>query len=102
MSWPDRAAGGPDHLAAGVSMDVPGRCRRKPEPGYGSHALGERGVCAVQPRSSGPPSSVPLSRDAKEHIMAVSFTVGGARGIFGDSFAEEVVGVLDNAFGAEG
>jgi hypothetical protein len=34
--------------------------------------------------------------------MAVSFTVGGARGIFGDSFAEEVVGVLDNAFGAEG
>jgi hypothetical protein len=34
--------------------------------------------------------------------MAVSFTVGGARGIFADSFAEEVAGVLDNAFGAEG
>jgi hypothetical protein len=34
--------------------------------------------------------------------MAVSFTVGGARGIFEDSFAEEVVGVLDHAFGAEG
>ena len=34
--------------------------------------------------------------------MAVAFTVGGARGIFRDSFAEEVVGVLDNAFGAEG
>lgn len=34
--------------------------------------------------------------------MAVSFTVGGARGIFEDAFAEEVVGVLDNAFGAEG
>jgi hypothetical protein len=34
--------------------------------------------------------------------MPVSFTVGGARGIFEDSFAEEVVGVLDNAFGAEG
>ncbi len=34
--------------------------------------------------------------------MAVSFTVGGARGIFSASFAEEVAGVLDNAFGAEG
>lgn len=34
--------------------------------------------------------------------MAVSFTVGGARRIFDHSFAEEVVGVLDNAFGAEG
>ncbi len=34
--------------------------------------------------------------------MAVSFTVGGARGTFAERFAEEVVGVLDNAFGAEG
>lgn len=34
--------------------------------------------------------------------MALSFTVGGARGIFDDTFADEVVGVLDNAFGAEG
>jgi hypothetical protein len=34
--------------------------------------------------------------------MALSFTVGGARGTFDDSFAEEVAGVLDHAFGAEG
>jgi hypothetical protein len=34
--------------------------------------------------------------------MAVSFTVGGARGTFDERFAEEVVGVLDHAFGAEG
>jgi hypothetical protein len=34
--------------------------------------------------------------------MAVSFTVGGARGTFDDQFAEEVAGVLDHAFGAEG
>ena len=33
--------------------------------------------------------------------MAVTFTVGGARGTFAESFAEEVAGVLDNAFGAE-
>jgi hypothetical protein len=49
-----------------------------------------------------PSSSVSRHRDAKGPIMAVSFTVGGARGIFADSFAEEVAGVLDNAFGAEG
>jgi hypothetical protein len=34
--------------------------------------------------------------------MALTFTVGGARGTFNDQFAEEVAGVLDNAFGAEG
>jgi hypothetical protein len=34
--------------------------------------------------------------------MSVSFTVGGARGAFEDQFAEEVAGVLDHAFGAEG
>ena len=34
--------------------------------------------------------------------MAVSFTVGGARGTFDAPFAEEVAGVLDHAFGAEG
>jgi len=32
----------------------------------------------------------------------LSFTVGGARGTFEDRFADEVAGVLDNAFGAEG
>jgi hypothetical protein len=35
-------------------------------------------------------------------VMALSFTVGGARGTFSDSLAEEVAGALDNAFGAEG
>jgi hypothetical protein len=34
--------------------------------------------------------------------MALSFTVGGARGTFEEQFAEEVAGVLDHAFGAEG
>jgi hypothetical protein len=34
--------------------------------------------------------------------MALSFTVGGARGTFDGRFADEVAGVLDNAFGAEG
>ena len=34
--------------------------------------------------------------------MALSFTVGGARGTFEDHFAEEVAEVLDHAFGAEG
>ena len=34
--------------------------------------------------------------------MALSFTVGGTRGTFDDPFAEEVAGVLDHAFGAEG
>jgi hypothetical protein len=34
--------------------------------------------------------------------MALTFTVGGARGTFNDQFAEEVAGVLDHAFGAEG
>jgi hypothetical protein len=34
--------------------------------------------------------------------MALSFTVGGARGTFEPAFADEVAGVLDNAFGAEG
>jgi len=34
--------------------------------------------------------------------MALSFTVGGARATFKGKFAEEVAGVLDNAFGAEG
>jgi hypothetical protein len=34
--------------------------------------------------------------------MALSFTVGGARGTFDDPFAEEVAEVLDHAFGAEG
>jgi hypothetical protein len=33
--------------------------------------------------------------------MALSFTVGGARGTFDDTFAEEVAGVLDHAFGGE-
>ncbi len=34
--------------------------------------------------------------------MALSFTVGGARGTFEPGFAAEVAGVLDHAFGAEG
>ena len=34
--------------------------------------------------------------------MALSFTVGGARGTFETNYAEEVAEVLDNAFGAEG
>ena len=34
--------------------------------------------------------------------MALSFTVGGARGTFDEQFAAEVAGVLDRAFGAEG
>ena len=34
--------------------------------------------------------------------MAVAFTVGGARGTFDATFAEEVAGVLDHAFGGEG
>ena len=34
--------------------------------------------------------------------MAVSFTVGGARGTFDGRYADEVADVLDNAFGAEG
>jgi len=34
--------------------------------------------------------------------MALSFTVGGARGTFDAPFADEVAGVLDHAFGAEG
>ena len=34
--------------------------------------------------------------------MGLSFTVGGAKGTFEDRFADEVAGVLDNAFGAEG
>ena len=34
--------------------------------------------------------------------MAMTFTVGGARGTFEDQFATEVAFVLDHAFGAEG
>ena len=34
--------------------------------------------------------------------MALSFTVGGARGTFDPKVADEVAGVLDHAFGAEG
>jgi hypothetical protein len=34
--------------------------------------------------------------------MAVSLTVGGVRGTFQERDADEVAGVLDNAFGAEG
>src|SRR4051794_21224919 len=34
--------------------------------------------------------------------MGLSFTVGGARGTFEARFADEVAGVLDHAFGAEG
>jgi hypothetical protein len=34
--------------------------------------------------------------------MGLSCTVGGARGTFEERFADEVAGVLDNAFGAEG
>lgn len=34
--------------------------------------------------------------------MGLSFTVGGTRGTFEESFANEVAGVLDHAFGAEG
>jgi hypothetical protein len=34
--------------------------------------------------------------------MALSFSVGGARGTFDGRFADEVADVLDNAFGAEG
>ncbi|MFO0953696.1 MAG: hypothetical protein U0835_21585 [Isosphaeraceae bacterium] len=34
--------------------------------------------------------------------MNLSFTVGGARGTFDQGFADEVAGVLDHAFGAEG
>jgi hypothetical protein len=39
---------------------------------------------------------------SEEHVMTVSFTVGGTRGTFDERFAEEVAGVLDHAFGAEG
>lgn len=34
--------------------------------------------------------------------MGLNFTVGGTRGTFEEDFAQEVAGVLDNAFGAEG
>jgi hypothetical protein len=34
--------------------------------------------------------------------MGLSFTVGGARGTFDQGFADEVAGLLDHAFGAEG
>jgi hypothetical protein len=34
--------------------------------------------------------------------MGLTCTVGGARGTFEDRFADEVAGVLDHAFGAEG
>ncbi|HWE40202.1 MAG TPA: hypothetical protein VG406_26860 [Isosphaeraceae bacterium] len=34
--------------------------------------------------------------------MSLSFTVGGARGTFEERYANEVAGVLDLAFGAEG
>lgn len=34
--------------------------------------------------------------------MTLSFTVGGARGTFEPGYAEEIAGVLDHAFGAEG
>jgi hypothetical protein len=34
--------------------------------------------------------------------MGLSFTVGGTRGTFDEPFADEVAGVLDHAFGAEG
>jgi hypothetical protein len=34
--------------------------------------------------------------------MGVSFTVGGTRGTFEEGFANEIAGVLDHAFGAEG
>ena len=34
--------------------------------------------------------------------MALCFTVGGARGTFEPDFADEVAGLLDHAFGAEG
>ena len=34
--------------------------------------------------------------------MSLSFTVGGTKGTFEDRFADEVAGLLDNAFGAEG
>jgi hypothetical protein len=43
--------------------------------------------------------SLPLE---KGHVMALSFTVGGARGTFDGRYADEVADVLDNAFGAEG
>ena len=43
--------------------------------------------------------SLPLEEG---HVMALSFTVGGARGTFDGRFADEVADVLDNAFGAEG
>jgi len=35
-------------------------------------------------------------------MMGLSFTVGGTRGTFDEPFANEVAGVLDHAFGAEG
>jgi hypothetical protein len=38
----------------------------------------------------------------EDATMALSFTVGGTRGTFEPGFAEEVAGVLDLAFGAEG
>ncbi len=34
--------------------------------------------------------------------MGLSFTVGGTRGTFDEPFANEVAGLLDHAFGAEG
>jgi hypothetical protein len=35
-------------------------------------------------------------------VMALSFMVGGARATFHGSFADEIAGLLDHAFGAEG
>jgi hypothetical protein len=35
-------------------------------------------------------------------MMGMSFTVGGTRGTFDEPFANEVAGLLDHAFGAEG
>jgi hypothetical protein len=35
-------------------------------------------------------------------MMGLSFTVGGTRGTFDEPFANEVAGLLDHAFGAEG
>jgi hypothetical protein len=49
--------------------------------------------------SSHKPLASPQTRNIS---MAVSLTVGGVRGTFQDCDAEEVAGVLDNAFGAEG
>src|SRR3954471_12056232 len=44
----------------------------------------------------------PGRSSGKGLMMGLSFTVGGMRGTFDEPFANEVAGLLDHAFGAEG